>query len=147
MRKALIAAAVATALFAVGAFAASFTVQSEDIASGADRVEKCADLVKVDFGAITAPASGTTDWTVSSATATFTNGTNPACVGFTARLAVTTDPGGMKSSPAGGSSISSTGVAEFIDIGGTLDVGAIKNASVLVEGVALPATFVTITTP
>jgi len=49
MRKALIAAAVATALFAVGAFAASFTVSSEDIASGTNPVDSCADSATVDF--------------------------------------------------------------------------------------------------
>ena len=49
MRKALIAVAVATALFAVGAFAASFGVQSEDIASGTNPTTNCAASADVDF--------------------------------------------------------------------------------------------------
>ncbi len=48
MRKALIAVVVASALFAVGAFAASFAVDSENIASGSADVDGCADVALVD---------------------------------------------------------------------------------------------------
>jgi hypothetical protein len=49
MRKALIAVIVASALFAVGAFAADFTLTAEDTASGADAVDACTDSVTVEF--------------------------------------------------------------------------------------------------
>jgi hypothetical protein len=49
MRKALIAAIVASALFAVGAFAANFAVETEDVASGSNPVTACADAVKIEF--------------------------------------------------------------------------------------------------
>jgi len=42
MRKWIIAGIVAVALFAVGAFAASFTFTAEDVASGQDAVNSCA---------------------------------------------------------------------------------------------------------
>jgi hypothetical protein len=98
MRKAIIAAIVATALFAVGAFAASFAVDSEDIASGADPVDACAELVRITFNE-PQPASSTNGggrWTVSQATATFYSNaaaTSPAsaCVGFDASLALDID--------------------------------------------------------
>jgi hypothetical protein len=74
MRKVLIAAAVAVVLFATGAFAASFLVNSEDIASGTDNVVACATRVDVDF--TTAPPTATTaDWTVTGATLTFIDNT------------------------------------------------------------------------
>jgi hypothetical protein len=41
MRKGLIAVIVAGALFAVGAFAASFSLTAEDVSSGADAVTAC----------------------------------------------------------------------------------------------------------
>lgn len=49
MRKAIIAAIVATALFAVGAFAASFTLQAENVASETAAVDGCADKAVVNF--------------------------------------------------------------------------------------------------
>ena len=41
MRKGLIAVIVAGALFAIGAFAASFSLTAEDVSSGADAVAAC----------------------------------------------------------------------------------------------------------
>src|SRR5205823_13923015 len=41
MRKWIIAAVVAAALFAIGAFAASFSLTAEDVSSGADAVATC----------------------------------------------------------------------------------------------------------
>ncbi len=104
MRKALIAAAVATALFAVGAFAASFAVSGEDIASGNDQVQACAPNVKVDFGQPTyVPA--TKSWTVSSATVSFhANATATAtvatCNGGNGVLKITTMAGPGNTPPA-----------------------------------------------
>jgi hypothetical protein len=99
MRKALIAAIVAAALFAVGAFAAEFTVNAEDVASGADAVTACADAVDITFttdaDAATADTPG--EWRATSATATFyrvvevegQEVTEEAdCDGYTAKLAL-----------------------------------------------------------
>jgi hypothetical protein len=69
MRKAIIAAIVATALFAVGAFAASFSVQAEDVTSGTNGVDACAAKVDIDF----TTAYNTTDkeWRVTAAVVSF----------------------------------------------------------------------------
>lgn len=74
MRKALIAIAVATALFAVGAFAASFAVNSEDVASGSNGVVACA--AKVDVNLDTTYATASDDWTVTGALVTFYDAAN-----------------------------------------------------------------------
>ncbi len=76
MRKALIAAIVAAALFAVGAFAASFGVQSEDVTSGADQVAACAERVDVDFG--TSYVADDNDWRIDSAVVSFFDGSDVA---------------------------------------------------------------------
>lgn len=74
MRKALIAAIVAAALFAVGAFAASFGVQAEDVTSGADAVDACAARVDVDF--TTSYDATADDWYIDAAVVTFRDDTN-----------------------------------------------------------------------
>lgn len=93
MRKAIIAAIVASALFAVGAFAATFTVDSEDIASGADPVEACATDVDITFDDDPAEAIGG-EFSLASATATFLNDdASPAnaCEPFQATLSIDID--------------------------------------------------------
>ncbi|MGH9084840.1 MAG: hypothetical protein ACRDYW_05255 [Acidimicrobiales bacterium] len=145
MRKALIAVAVATALFAVGAFAASFAVQSEDVASGGNAVAACVEEVDIDFGNPVSPSTtGATGggWTVPTATAKFLSaaaaGSNP-CNGFQARLAL-----GLGSTAANAvtSVYPSTttyvtvanGEAVF-DLGASgIDVELIQRASVVVDG-------------
>ena len=72
MRKALIAVVVASALFAVGAFAASFTVDSEDVASGTNAVEACATDADVNFTEVLHDANN--DWQISQVIVTFTGG-------------------------------------------------------------------------
>jgi hypothetical protein len=69
MRKALIAAIVASALFAVGAFAASFGVQAEDVTSGSDQVERCAERVDINFG--TSYVADDNDWRIDNAQVSF----------------------------------------------------------------------------
>lgn len=145
MRKALIAVIVASALFAVGAFAATFTVSSEDVASGAGAVDRCASSVEITFGTLTPPADPASDWTVASATATFHNGdpTSPVafCDGFSADLALVVDGASFTTISAvtvgaGGSFASGTAGFTFA----AQDVGAITSASVAVDGVVLDDT-------
>lgn len=66
MRKVLIASVVALVLFAVGAFAASFMVNSDDIASGEDDVVACAEVVDISWTTGTYD-TGVNDWPVDSA--------------------------------------------------------------------------------
>ena len=141
MRKALIAVAVATALFAVGAFAAQLTVRSEDVASGSNEVVACAAQVDVDFDAPTLVAA-TGVWEVTGATVRFLNGSDAVvgtCDAFDARLAVETTPsgnfvqvGGLADVGAGG-----TGTAAFTFT--AIDVSTITGASVVVDGATLSA--------
>ncbi|HEU5084054.1 MAG TPA: hypothetical protein VFU14_11995 [Acidimicrobiales bacterium] len=132
MRKALIAVIVASALFAVGALAANFTVNSEDVASGSDGVTACADSVDVDFDT---DYDGTSDWDVGSALITFYDGTTPAattdCASFGATLAVELDGGGQQLAeatvPTGSSTVT-------ITLTPALKANDIVAASVLVDG-------------
>jgi ABC-type phosphate transport system substrate-binding protein len=75
MRKGLIATAVAVALFAVGAFAASFAVSSEDTASGSNAVKRCADNVVIEFNELY--STTTKNWYVDNVDLTL-EGTNLA---------------------------------------------------------------------
>lgn len=72
MRKALIATIVAMVLFAVGAFAASFTLENEPLATDSASVVSCATATpSVDFKV--GPYNSTTsDWPVTGATVTAT---------------------------------------------------------------------------
>ncbi|MGK2949634.1 MAG: hypothetical protein ACSLFP_13760 [Acidimicrobiales bacterium] len=135
MRKALLAVAVATALFAVGAFAASFTVQSEDIASGSNPVTACATNVDVDFATPEAQSDGT--WTVDGATVRFLNasaGSVSTCDNFDARLAVNSGAGYVE---LGGLAPVDGGEASFSFT--PINVAPISGASVVVDGATLTA--------
>jgi hypothetical protein len=144
MRKALIAAAVATALFAVGAFAASFAVQSEDVASGANDVTACAAQVDVDF-ADPVLVAGTGAWTVNGATVTFRNASDAAvnsCGGYGAELAL------KLGATAGAATYSATTYSATVGASATnvsftfspaIDVSTIHGASVVVDGKTLSA--------
>lgn len=135
MRKALLAVAVATALFAVGAFAASFAVQSEDIASGTDAVVACATNVDVDFDdPVLTAATGV--WTVDGATVTFLDSegaTVAGCDEHDAELAV--DFGAGYVSVGGDTVDSSTATFSFA----AADVETVVGASVVVDGATLTA--------
>ena len=138
MRKALIAVAVATALFAVGAFAASFAVQSEDVASGANEVVKCATNVDVDFDDPELNTS-TGAWTVDGATVKFLNSagaTVNTCNNHDARLAI--DTGSFANVQAlNADSPVDAGQAVFTFT--AIDVAVIDGASVVVDGATFTA--------
>jgi hypothetical protein len=136
MRKALIAIAVATALFAIGAFAAAFTtVQSEDVASGTNSVTACAEFADVDF--TTSYNAASNDWNVTAATVTFYSdnaGTETsACDGFDATLEVESEAGAEISE--GTAEVS--GPTASVDLSPDVLVGAVGQASVLVDGQTL----------
>jgi hypothetical protein len=133
MRKALIAAAVATALFAVGAFAASLSVQSEDVASGSNAVSACATSVDVDFGTPSLQTDGT--WTVTGATVRFLGGTGDGCSEHDARLAVDSGAGYVEVGSV--QAVSATNDASFSFT--AIDVADIVGASVVVDGATLTA--------
>jgi hypothetical protein len=139
MRKTLIAVAVATALFAVGAFAASFTAQSEDIASGSNAVTACAANVDVDFAdPVLSTATGA--WTVNGATVRFLDGSGASvstCNAHDARLAVNSGAGFVQ---LGGLQPVDGGEAAFTFT--AIDVALISSASVVVDGATLTADLV-----
>jgi hypothetical protein len=139
MRKALIAAAVATALFAVGAFAASITVSSEDIASGSDGVVACAASVQVNFDDTPTFNATTHKWTVDNANLVFaTNG----CDGFGVTVKVSTPTNGEAATWTG--TVSGTGAAVS---GGAVEVNLINGAAVLVDGKHLTVSAIPDTAP
>ena len=144
MRKALIAAAVATALFAVGAFAASFAVQSEDVASGGNAVTACATNVDIDFDAPELESDGT--WSVDTATVRFVTSTGAAvddtCDGFDVDLALATgvSPPGTWATAGTGTVLEVDNNASTIDIDiAETNVAVIHGASVVVDGKTLTA--------
>ena len=151
MRKAIIAAIVATALFAVGAFAASFTLRAEDVASGSNPVSSCATSVDVDFAkSPNANVGGT--WPITGATVTFLSSGGPAttCEPFNASLALDIDTDDLDTTVndtvevldqpinSSGSPVSAvTAVFDLRSLNITAD--QIVNASVLVDGNYLDA--------
>ena len=80
MRKGLIALIVAGALFAIGAFAASFSLNSQDVSSGADAVNTCAT------------AQATVKWRINDSNAVLVT-TTTAAANFLIDQATVTVPG------------------------------------------------------
>lgn len=147
MRKAIIAAIVATALFAVGAFAANFTLSAEDIASGTDSVTACASHVDIDFNEPTTAPAGSGDYVVNGATLSFydSSGANPLvaadCEGFTAEVAI--GVGGSASTLTfteyeANAAISEGGVTT-VTFNPAISVASIRAASALIDGKTLTA--------
>lgn len=150
MRKAIIAAIVATALFAVGAFAANFTVNAEDVASGRDTVVACAPAVDVVF----APAqwddtqkryeipAATIRFVTATGDTTVSNGCDSQRADYRIELGTAsghdgTDQEGFGTVASGLLPVLSTGT------GGTVTgwpVSDIEGAAVLVENIRIPAT-------
>jgi hypothetical protein len=127
MRKLLLAIAAAMALFTVGAFAASFAVSSEDIASGGDAVLACASNVQIEFN--DAKVDGNGVWTVDGATAIF-SGTGAHCENATATLALKVGAADAVTSPE-----ATVGADNTVDF--TFDATTVKSivgASVMVDG-------------
>jgi hypothetical protein len=91
MRKAIIAAIVATALFAVGAFAANFALSADNVSSGSDSIETCAERVEIDFAEVYEfENKDTDDWEIESITATFfdAEGAFPTCASLGAEATI-----------------------------------------------------------
>ncbi len=88
MRKAIIAAIVATALFAVGAFAANLNVNADDVASGQAGVGACGSAEVIAYE--TAPDTTDGDFVVTGATVRLTNGEG-SCDGAEVDMAIGTD--------------------------------------------------------
>ena len=142
MRKMLTATIVAMVLFAVGAFAATFAVNGEDVVSGADAVTQCAETAKVDFtlGAYNATEF---DWPVSSVTVTFLDGAGAA----TNNCATTSGPASVATvaihNTAGGAQVTGTGNVSTSSAsittlsGGPIYAGEVTEVAVLVDGVSL----------
>lgn len=141
MRKALIAVAVATALFAVGAFAASFAVQSEDSASGSNPVQSCADAATVTFNEDF--DEGTNNWNVASVTVVLTAAAD--CLNAEAQLVLQDNDGAetivLDQTQTVDAGEISGGVATLTYTpSGTLAVGDVWNAAVLIDGLQISST-------
>jgi len=139
MRKALIAAIVAAALFAVGAFAAEFTVNSEDIASGAGGVGSCADFVEVEYETQENFDTTETDFVITGATVTFLNEVvdadpvvAPDCVGAVADLALLADEWEDSAS----TTVAADGTATFVV--SSVPVRPVVEVAVLANGNKIP---------
>ena len=140
MRKAIIAAIVASALFAVGAFAAQFTVTEEDVASGEADVQACASDASVDW--TTSTTVGTDgEFIATGATITFTEVGPGACAGQVAEIAVGLDTSNaigdttsdsFQQFSCGAISAGATATCSFGSPG--LAVSQIEDVSVLAEG-------------
>lgn len=94
MRKALIAVIVASALFAVGAFAAQVAINSDDVASGEDAVESCASSANVigyTTNADVVGGTGTADWQATGATIKLVEVGGKTCDGAAVDIAIGTD--------------------------------------------------------
>lgn len=70
MRKVLIATIVAMVLFAVGAFAAALSLDTESVASGSADVEECASSPEVEFEVGAYDDNTLNDWPVESVVVT-----------------------------------------------------------------------------
>jgi hypothetical protein len=126
MRKVLIATIAAMVLFAVGAFAATLTVTSENIASGTDPIEVCGDA-EVDFNTV-APTTLGGDWTVGSVTVGFSG----SCNGYGASVAIQHTGGPTMCTHADTVQIAANTIN--LTCAGTPTVGSVTGASVLVDG-------------
>lgn len=131
MRKLIIAGAVALVLFIVGAFAASFAVDSEDVASGADAVTKCATNVDVDFA--TSYDASVGEYVVDTVDLTFT-GAPGTCDGEVATVALELEDGSFEE------------VTGTVVDGGATDTASIDGEGILAKDVAHAAVLIDDTT-
>ena len=148
MRKALIAGIVASALFAVGAFAAVIGTVSGNVASNEGDVGSCAASAEVDFETdanVSPPTGATTDFTVSGATVTLIPDAGETCEGALVDLAIGSDTGtdgepdawvNATCDPANASGVSSCDV----DSTPGPAVRPIVEVAVLANGTAVPTT-------
>lgn len=144
MRKALIAVIVASALFAVGAFAAELTVNSDDVASGEGDVVSCAssaDLTEWDTTEAVSPTSGAdTDWQAEGATIVLTEADGRSCDGAHVDIAIGTDTGtdDIADTWTDGSCSAGTDLTYTCTWTTPIDVRPIVEVAVLVDGNTLP---------
>lgn len=136
MRKALIAAVVASALFAVGAFAANLNVTGDNLASGQDDIVQCGDA-EVEWTTDDS-AAGDGDWAVTGATVTFSS---DDCDGAKVDLAVGT---GSASAPTWEDwtcdDVSGTTNSSLCSPDGAApDVAEVVDVAVLANGNSVPA--------
>lgn len=136
MRKALLAVAVATALFAVGAFAASFGVNSEDSASGTNPVASCTTGATVTFDEGFDETSN--DWNVDTATVELANAAT--CAGGTLTLVLQDDATGepivFEEDALIPAAVSGVATVTFSSV--DVPVASVWNAAVLVDGLFIP---------
>lgn len=131
MRKAFIAVIAAAALFAVGAFAASFALDAEDVSSGSDGVAcftTASPLVTVNW-TVADPATAAADYQITAATLTYPD---TGCAGEPLKLAIrngnavlTTCTGTVGASPQ---TIALSGCSPS----GALNVGAVTSTALLI---------------
>jgi hypothetical protein len=139
MRKALLGIAVATALFAVGAFAASFAVQSEDIASGSNATTNCAASATVNFNEDFDEV--TNNWNV--ATVTVTLASAASCVGGDAQLILQDNDASetivldQTKTILAGDLVGANVVLTYTPAG-TLAVGDVWNSAILIDNLNIP---------
>lgn len=145
MRKALIAAIVASALFAVGALAAELTINADDVASGEATVASCAskaDLTAWDTTDAVAPTSEPdTDWQVEGATVELTEADGRSCEGATVDIAIGSDTSGDGTADGwsnGSCDTPESGLTYTCTFAPTVDVRPIVEVAVLVNGNSLP---------
>lgn len=148
MRKALIAVIVASVLFAVGAFAATFTVTSSDVASGTDDVGACAEEALVEFTTTTAIDDVNVtppDFLITAVTVTFYNNGAPtdACDGADADIALENGDGDPATT-AGNTwqdlpnvSVGGNQASFSVPAGTYIPVGPVEGVTVLANGDAV----------
>jgi hypothetical protein len=143
MRKALIAVIVAAALFAVGAFAAQFTVTADDVASGNSAVGSCASEVRIIeyiTSTVVTAVPTNADWTATQAKLQLVEKPDHSCAGATVDIAIGRDSTAPYNGPA--DDWTTNGSCEADTIGGlfytctfpAITVRPIVAVSVLVNG-------------
>lgn len=129
MRKALIAVIVASALFAVGALAANFTLTAEDSASGSDAVASCATSATVDFEETFRNSEN--DWDITTVVVTFTSTPPATCSGRTATLVLQDDDGSETVVYSDSAVVAGDNTATFSPT--NVAVAEVWNAAVLID--------------
>lgn len=137
MRKVLAITITAAVLFAVGAFAASFSLNAEDVASGSDEVESCADEVEVDFN--TTFVNTANDWDIDSADVDFFKSGSAAttCSGSDVTLVLENASNTVLATYTA-ADIASDSTATLLPVGGTeARVSQVAQASLLIDDVEI----------
>ena len=145
MRKALIAVITASALFAVGAFAAEFAVDSEQLATGDANVQGCATAADVTFNVGPTIDTSSQDFEVTTVSIAFTERSANSCLNAEVDLAigldVTPDDGTADSwvdatnCSAVSAAASSCDVTTFV-----VPVGQVEEVVVLANGILVQDT-------